>query len=182
MSHPLWSLEPRFLGALTLRFGALLVFSTALMAFVDVPLQGEAAPWGIISFELAGSPNRALAILLEWQSKSALGHAKLSLIIDFVYLLIYGLFFSMLAVWVGKRLDEETWSTRAAWGATVAAGFDVLENGVLLFEVARVSSPAPYAQLALAFAGAKFALLGVSVLYSLVGGAKVLLQRYRRPL
>ena len=177
MSHPLWSLEPRFLGALTLRFGALLVFSTALMAFVDIPLQGEAAPWGIVSFELAGTPHRALAILLEWQSKSALGHAKLSLIIDFVYLLIYGVFFSMLGVWVGKRLDEETWSTRAAWAATIAAGLDVLENGVLLFEVARVTSPAPYPQLALAFAGAKFVLLGLCALYCVVGGARVLRQR-----
>lgn len=177
MSHPLWSLEPRFLGALTLRFGALLVFSTALMAFVDVPLQGEAAPWGIVSFELAGTPHRALAILLEWKSKSALGHAKLSLVIDFVYLLIYGLFFSMLAVWIAKRLDEESWGGRAAWAATIAAGFDVLENGVLLFEVARVTSPAPYPQLALAFAGAKFVLLGVSVLYSIVGVTKVLRRR-----
>lgn len=177
MSHPLWSLEPRFLGALTLRFGALLVFSTALMAFVDVPLQGDAAPWGIVSFELAGTPQRALAILLEWRSKSALGHAKLSLIIDFVYLLVYGVFFSMLAIWVGKRLDEETWSTRAAWAATLAAGFDVLENGVLLFEVVRFSSPAPYPQVALTFAGAKFVLLGVSVLYGVVGGARAVRRR-----
>jgi hypothetical protein len=165
------------LGALTMRFAALLVFSTALMAFVDVPLQGEAAPWGIVSFELAGAPQQALAILLEWKSKSALGHAKLSLIIDFVYLLIYGGFFSMLAISVGNRLREETWSVRAAWAATLAAGFDVLENGVLLFEVARVTSPAPYPQLALTFAGAKFGLLGVSALYAVVGGAMVMRRR-----
>ena len=177
MSHPLWSLEPRFLGALTLRFGALLVFSTALMVFVDLPLRGEAAPWGIVSFEVAGTPHRALAILLEWKSKSALGHAKLSLIIDFVYLLIYGLFFSMLAIWVAKRLDEQSWGARAAWAATLAAGFDILENGVLLFEVARVTSSAPYPQLALAFAGAKFALLGLSVLYSIVGVTRLMGRR-----
>jgi hypothetical protein len=165
------------LGALTLRFGALLLFSTALMVFVDLPLQGEAAPWGIVSFEVAGTPHRALAILLEWKSKSALGHAKLSLIIDFVYLLIYGLFFSMLAVWVAKRLDDESRGALAAWAATIAAGFDVLENGVLLFEVARVASPAPYPQLALAFAGVKFALLGLSVLYSIVGATRLLRRR-----
>ncbi len=147
------------------------------MAFVDVPLQGEAAPWGIVSFELAGTPQQALAILLEWKSKSALGHAKLSLIIDFVYLLIYGGFFSMLAILVGNRLGEETWSVRAAWAATFAAGFDVLENGVLLFEVARVTSPAPYPQLALTFAGAKFGLLAASALYAMVGGALLMRRR-----
>ena len=106
-----------------------------------------------------------------------MGHAKLSLIVDFVYLLIYGAFFSMLAIWVGKRLDVQVSGTRAAWAATLAAGFDVLENGVLLFEVARFSSPAPYPQLALAFAGVKFALIGASMLYSLVGGARMLRRR-----
>lgn len=177
MSHPASSLEPRLLGTLTLRFAALVALSTALMAFLDVPLQGEAAPWGIVSFELAGTPQRALAILLEWRSKSALGHAKLSLIADFFYLLFYGTFFSLLAIWVGKRLQEATWSVRAAWAATLAAGLDVLENGVLLFEVVRFTSPAPYPQVALALAVAKFTLVGASALYSMVGGVAILRRR-----
>lgn len=177
MTHPLSSLDTRLLGVLTLRFAALLILSTALMAFVDIPLQGVAAPWGIVSFELAGTPQRALAILLQWQQAAALGHAKLSLIVDFAYLAIYGTFFSMLAIWIGKRLDEPTWSVRAAWAAVLAAGFDVLENGVLLFEVVRFTSPAPYPQVALALAGVKFALIGASALYAVVGGARMLAQR-----
>ena len=104
MNHPLAQIEPTLLGSLTIRFGALLLFSTALMMFVNVPLQGDASPNGIVSFELAGTPYQALRILLEWKIRDALGYARLSLIVDFIYLLIYALFFSSLALWVGKRL------------------------------------------------------------------------------
>ena len=165
------------MGALTLRLGVLLVFSTALMAFVDVPLQGEAAPWGIVSFELAGTPYRALAILVEWQSKGALGHARLSLLIDFVYLLVYAGFFAMLAVWLGSRLGERRWSNRMAWAASAAGIFDVLENGVLLYEVIAFDSPAPLPQLALSFATVKFALLAVVVAYIAVAVVALIRRR-----
>lgn len=177
MEHPLQSIEPRLLGALTLRFGALLVFATALMMFVDVPLQNEASPNGIVSFELAGTPQRALRMLLEWKSRDALGYANLSLIVDFVYLLIYGLFFASLAVWLGSRMQETVWSARAAWAAFCAAAFDVLENGVLLYQLNRFTSPSPFPQLAAAFAGLKFALLIASALYSAVGGVALLRRR-----
>ena len=177
MNHPLRSIEPRLLGSLTIRLGGLLVFATALMMFVDVPLQGESSPQGIISFELAGTPYRALQILLEWRSRSAIGHAKLSLIIDFVYLLIYALFFSSLAVWVGFRLDEIVWSVRAAWAAVYAAVADALENGVLLYEVVRFSTAAPFPQLAASFALLKFALLLFSASYSAIGGIIALRRR-----
>lgn len=175
--HPLTTIEPRLLGSLTIRLGGLLVFSTALLMFVDVPLQGESSPWGIISLELASTPHRALRILLEWKSRGVLGYAKLSLAVDFVYLIIYALFFSSLASWVGVRLGERTWSTRAAWSATAAAGFDVLENAVLLYEVARVSSPSPYPQLAASFAAMKLTLLLLAAAYGVLGGIATLRAR-----
>ena len=140
------------------------------MIFVDIPLQGEASPHGIVSFELAGTPQRALRMLLEWKSRNALGYAKLSLIVDFVYLTIYGLFFASLAVWVGHRLDERVWSARAAWAAFCAAAFDVLENGVLLYQLNRFTSASPFPQLAVSFAAVKFALLICSAFYGLIGG------------
>lgn len=182
MRHPLATIEPRLLGSLTIRLGGLLVFATALMMFVDVPLQGDSSPRGIVSFELAATPHQALRILLEWKSKDALGYARLSLIVDFIYLLIYALFFAALALWVGARLEERRWSPRAAWAATFAAVFDVFENGVLLYELNRFSSPAPYPQLAASFAIAKFVLLLLSAAYGLVGGLVVLFRGQRRPL
>jgi hypothetical protein len=182
VQHPLAKVEPRLLGSLTLRLGGLLVFATALMIFVDVPLQGEASPNGIVSFELAGTPHQALRILLEWKSRDALGYARLSLIVDFVYLLIYSLFFASLALWVGARLGESRWSMRAAWAAAMAALFDVLENGVLLYELTRFTSPAPYPQLGAAFALVKFALLLFSAAYGLIGSVAVFAKRQRRPL
>ena len=182
MQHPLEKVEPRLLGSVTLRLGGLLMFATALMLFVDVPLQGEASPYGIVSYELAGTPHEALRILLEWKSRDALGYAQLSLIVDFVYLLIYSLFFASLALWVGARLGETKWSVRAAWAASMAAVFDVLENGVLLYELTRFTSPAPYPQLGAAFALVKFALLLCSAAYGVIGGAAAFARRQRRPL
>ena len=182
MRHPLANVETRFLGALTLRLCALLVFATALMMFVDVPLQGDASPHGIVSFELAGTPHQALRILLEWRSRNVLGVGRLSLVADFVYLVIYALFFSALALWVGARLGELKWSVRAAWAATSAAVLDIVENGVLLYELNRLTSPSPYPQLAAALAIGKFVLIAASAAYGLVGSALVFARRQRRPL
>ena len=177
MGHPLRSLEPRVLGSLAFRLGGLAAFATGLMMFLDVPLRGESSPWGIVSFELAGTPLRALRILLEWKSRDAIGSAKLIQMADFLYLLVYAMFFASLALWVGSRLNEAVWSSRAAWAATYAAAFDVLENAVLLYELVRFTSPAPFPQLAASFASVKFALLIFSASYALVGGALVLRRR-----
>lgn len=182
MADPLRSIPRGLLGALTLRLLVLLVFSTALLNFVDVPLRGEASPLGIVSFELAWTPHQALRIMLAWKSRGVLGYAKLIQAVDFVYLLIYGLFLALLATWVGRRLDEAVWSKRAVWAAIAAAAFDVLENVVLLYELLRLTSPAPFPQLAASFAAAKFALVLFAAVYGLVGVAVVLFKRYRRPL
>jgi hypothetical protein len=96
--------------------------------------------------------------------------------------MIYSLFFSSLALWVGARLGHRKWSVRAAWAATVAAVFDILENGVLLYELNRLTSPAPYPQVAASFALTKFALLLGSALYGVVGSIAIFAQRQRRPL
>lgn len=181
MEHPLAKVEPRLLGSLTIRLGGLLVFATALMMFVDVPLQGESSPHGILSFELAGTPVQALRILLEWRNRDALGYARLSLIVDFAYLLIYSLFFASLALWVGARLSEKKWSLRAAWAAIIAAALDVFENGVLLYEVSRFTSAGPFPQLGAFLALAKFALLLFSAAYGALGGLTILVRRQRRP-
>lgn len=182
MRHPLANVEDRFLGPLTIRLGGLLLFATALMMFVDVPLQSESSPFGIVSFELAGRPHQALRILLEWRSRSVLGIARLSLIVDFIYLVIYALFFGALALWVGHRLGDSKWSARAAWSAMIGALLDVAENGVLLYELNRLTSPSPYPQLAAALAIGKFLLLLASAAYGLVGGALSLSRGQRRPL
>ncbi len=162
---------------MTIRLGFLLALATGLMMLVDVPLQGEASPQGIVSFELAGAPRQALRILLDWKSRNALGYATLSLVVDFVYLVIYGLFFASLALWVGSRLDELIWSVRAAWAAFFAAAFDALENGVLLYQVNRFTSPTPFPQVAAALAAVKFALLIVSASYAAIGGVALLRRR-----
>jgi hypothetical protein len=180
--HPLCTLKAKPLGVVAVRLGILLVFTSALMRLLDVPLQGEAAPLGIVSFELAGTPYRALAILLEWDAKEALGHARLSLIVDFAYLLVYGLFFATLAAWIGNKMSEAKWSSLAAWAATLAAVCDAIENSFLLYQVGRFTTKTPWPQLAASFAMIKFALLLAAAAYCLLAGLGLLRRRYRRPL
>ncbi|MEM9728338.1 MAG: hypothetical protein AAF997_07120 [Myxococcota bacterium] len=177
MLERLSSLSTRLLGALTLRATVLAVFATALVAFLDVPLEGPAAPYGIVSFELAGTPNRALAMLVEWRTNQAIGHAKLILIVDYLYMLIYGGFFVLLSLWLGAHRGDHVWHLRAARASVLAVAFDVLETSVLLFEVLRFSSPSPYPQLAAAFATAKFALLLVPIGYALVSAVALVRSR-----
>ena len=172
MQHPFCKIGRQTLGNVLPRLTALLLVSGALMALLDTPLRGEASPWGIVSFELAGTPYDALRILLAWEQADAIGHAKLIQWADFVYLIIYGSFFATLAAWAGAVLGDAKWSSRAAWAATLAALFDVLENVVLLFEIQRMTTPAPWPQLAAAFATTKFALLALSTLYGLVAGIR----------
>ncbi|MEM7136989.1 MAG: hypothetical protein AAF500_10445 [Myxococcota bacterium] len=177
MIDRLASLSPALLRVLTIRFGMLFAFCTALMALLGVPLEGELTPWGIVSFQLARTPMRALAILLQWQADSALGHAKLGLLVDFLYLVVYSGFFVTLALWLGALLRDGTWSVRAAWAAVGAAVCDALENVVLLIEVVRVDSPSPYPEAAFSFAVIKFALLGGAIAYVVSAIVRLLARR-----
>ena len=83
----------------------------------------------------------------------------------------------MLSLWLGSLRDEHVWRTHAARAAVTAVVFDVLETSVLFFEVSRLASPAPYPQLAAAFATLKFALLLVPIGYAIVSGVAVLRAR-----
>ena len=60
---------------------------------LDTPLRSDTAPLGIVSYELAWSAPRASAIIDAWRSSDAIEPAKVSLGVDFVFLLAYPLFF-----------------------------------------------------------------------------------------
>ena len=81
-------------------FAGLVVLSVILILILqelDRPLQTEAVPWGIVSFELAGDLARALGILESWGA-SGRGHAGLSLGRDYLFLISYSMTFSLACV------------------------------------------------------------------------------------
>jgi hypothetical protein len=130
---------------------------------------------GILGFELAGSSDRADEIVTEWGPKGR-SAARQSLVLDYGYLVGYGLLIAGACVVVGERaarLGRRRLAAAApvlAWAALAAAACDALENVNLLI-VAGQHTAQPWPGLAFAFACGKFALVNVALLFALIGWA-----------
>ena len=182
MKHPLGSLpsssrKPLFFAFLA---GTLILF--AVFQVLDTPLQTPAAPNGIVSFELAGTPEKAFQILVSWEPASdeapiAVPKGKLyaafGLGLDYLFMPVYatalalgillaagrhGGWFATLGAWLG-------------WGAYAAAIFDAVENYALARMLLVNEIRSPYPQMAAYSASIKFGLLLLGLFYALVGWA-----------
>ena len=128
---------------------------------------------GIIEFELARTSDRAAEIVSGWgdEGRSA---ATESLILDYPYLLAYGLFFAGACAVVAERAARlgKRRLARAgvilAWASLASAVFDAVENAGLLV-VASDDPDQPWPGLAFTFAVLKFACISPSWLYAIAG-------------
>ncbi len=156
-------------------FVPLLVLTLVVMAVLQVTgthLKTEAAPQGIVSFELAGDVPTAQEILDSWDVR-AHSHAGFSLGFDFLFLVLYSTTIAYACVWLPGAF-RDTWRLLAsaglllAWGQWLAALLDAVENAALL--VILLDTPAaPWPQIARWCAICKFALILLGLLYALVG-------------
>lgn len=156
-------------------FWSLFLLTLAIMAvlnLVDQPLITPAAPFGIVSFELAGNDTRAQAILASWDETARL-HAAFSLGLDYLFMPAYALTIGLGAWWAGDALKKKRWPL-AGLGMPIAAGqalaalFDGVENlGLALILLA--GSGAPWAALARGCALAKFGLIFLGLVYAFLG-------------
>lgn len=150
--------------------GVALVALLLAMAPAEDQMQ-EAGP-GIVSFELAGSQDRADEILAEWGEEGQ-DAAREQLLIDFAFMLAYGAFLVLAVGAVRDLLGRRGWPRLAAIGAVVvpfgavAAACDAVENGCLLAVLDGAGSAFP--TLATIFAAIKFALLAAAIAYLVVG-------------
>jgi hypothetical protein len=154
-----------------------------VLAIVDRRIQDNGGP-GIVPFEVAGTTERAREILSEW-GEDGRDAARLSLWIDFPYLVAYGAFFSLAAMAMRDAALRREWRRYARPGAVVAllpiaaAAFDAVEDvNLLLFLGGHADSEAP--GVAMGFAIAKFVTLGIAALYLLAGLAALGRQRLGR--
>ncbi len=171
-------------------FFALLAFGMMLLQrSLNAGLTTAAAPANIVSYELARTPDRTVAILKSWQARpEGLVRAARSLWWDFLFLFAYGGFFALACRRIGNGLGGFhpawwTWGRRLAVAALAAAVFDLVENTALLlnldyFREDGVVSP-PLAALAFWAALLKFLLLLPVIAYCLTGG--VIWWRRERP-
>jgi hypothetical protein len=156
---------------------ALIVFGVATVAFTVIlevidPSHISHGPT-ILAFEFAGNSARAAQITTEWGPKGR-SAAHLSLLLDYGYMLSYGLFFALAGFAVRDMAQLRGWRRLAAIGAVVpffalaAAGFDASENVALLLTLAGNggSFAPPFAAVCSAI---KFTLIAIAILYALCG-------------
>ena len=127
----------------------------------------------ILNFEFAGSQSRAAQIVSEWGAKGR-SAAHLSLVLDYGYMLSYGLLFALAGFAVRDTARVRGWRRLAAIGVVVplfalaAATFDATENVALLLTLAGDggSFAPPFAAVCSAI---KFTLISIAIIYALCG-------------
>lgn len=152
------------------------------MMLLDRSLQTPAAPHGIISLELAGSPATAQSILDSW-SVSARIQAGISLGLDFFFLAAYAFTLSGICRKVAAHLPAcypcfKIAGGLLAGGAWLAGGLDGIENLAL---IGFLTGPGQAWQpvLAAGCAWPKFGLTALIFLYISLGGAVILVSKKR---
>jgi hypothetical protein len=148
---------------------ATLIVMAVFRFVLDPPLQTEAAPQGIISFELAGTQAKADEIIASWDATAQL-YAAFGLGFDFLFMPVYATAIALGILLAAGRHPGRFASVGAwvGWGAFAAALFDAAEN-VCLWNLLLGNSGANYAGLAALYATVKFGLILLGVGYALIG-------------
>lgn len=188
MKHPLQSIPSTSRKPLFFTFlaGTLVLF--AVFRVLDAPLRTPAAPNGIVSFELAGTPFRAQAIIDSWHEQSYLASsvadepvpgvvsrayslAAFGLGIDYLFMPVYATALA-LGILLAARKHGGWFFTLGAWlgwGAYTAMLFDAVENYALARMLMLNEVWSPYPEVAAFSASSKFFLLLLGLLFALAG-------------
>ena len=133
-------------------------------------LNTEEAPYGIISFELAGSVQKTEDILNSWDPAAQL-RASFIQGLDFLYLVIYSTTLVLAVLWASETLFKAGWPPASAgiylaWGMWLAGVLDAVENIALVGMLfGNILSPLP--EVAAVCAIIKFALIFIGLVYTL---------------
>ena len=173
--HTLW--RPVFLTLL-----ALTALTGAALRLLDRALTSAGVPNGIVTFELAGSQERAQEILSIWEGANVLRHSALSLGLDFLFLSLYAGTLGLAALLAGRILRRRSkwwWigAVASAWAVVSAAALDVVENSALI-RILLGASGEMWPAIALWAAVPKFALVTGGLLFAVVAWVAVPVLRY----
>ena len=164
-------------------FVVLLVLTLVAMAAEQVtgaPLKTDAAPSGIVSFELAGTLPLAQKIIESWGAAGRV-YAGLNLGLDFLFIAAYASCISLGCMLVARNLARRSAPVAAigivlAWALWLAALLDCIENYALI-NLLLGSQQAAFAALAQWCAVPKFLIVGLGILYVMLGaGAAVIVK------
>jgi len=177
-------------------FWVLVIWTLIVMVVLNLVgsiLSNAAAPYGIVSFELAGSTEKAGAILTSWDQDARIS-AAFNLGLDYIFILAYSTSIGLGSLLAGEALANWNWPLSGlgawlGWGLILAGICDVIENWALW--VVLNSSPGPgmmdyrWPALARNCAVIKFALVFSGLIYLFYAVVAALAQRLsgsKRPL
>ena len=156
-------------------FWPLLAATVGIMVIFQVthaPLNTPAAPSGIVSFELAGTVEKARQMVASWDTHTQL-IAAFGLGFDYLFMAVYSATIGLACIWSADMLRQRKWPLASlgaplAWGLGLAALFDAFENiGLLVILFGTIASPWP--QIAAVCAVLKFALIFLGLIYAFYG-------------
>jgi hypothetical protein len=188
MQHPLNFLPNHIRKSLFFAFLAGTLFLFAVFRVLDAPLRTPAAPNGIVSFELAGTPFQAQAMIDSWHEAALLANdgaggpvsgmvsraysfAAFGLGIDYLFMPVYATALALGILMAAGRHQGWFFSLGAwlGWGAYAAALFDAVENYALARMLLMNEVWSPYPEIAAFSASVKFVLLLLGIFFALVG-------------
>lgn len=151
---------------------AFTILVIVVMQVLGAPLNTEAAPAGIVTFEFARTLSNAQAIIASWGSEGQV-YAGLNLGLDYLFMAAYGLAIGLGCVLVARGFSERVKFLTSvgvvlAWGALLAALLDALENYALI-RLLLGSTNELWPPVAYWCAGPKFILVGLGLLYVILG-------------
>lgn len=163
-------------------FFILTIVLLAAMNWLDAGLKTEAAPRGIISFELADNLESSRRIISSWGIDGQV-RAGLSLGLDYFFLVAYALFIALACSRIAKALQGNFLILAAAgyllaWAQFPAALLDAVENAALI-QLLLGSSGSALPLVARWCAVIKFTLVGGGLIYIIGTGAVLLVIKIR---
>jgi hypothetical protein len=159
---------------------AVTVVVIGFMQIVSGPLITDAAPQGIVSFEFAGDIPNAEKMIDSWGQKERI-YAGLSLGLDYLFLVLYSCTIALGCVLATRGMSTEFFIKTGvvlAWAQFAAALLDCLENFALI-KLLLGSGEAAWSCLAFWCAGPKFFIVGVGLVYIVIGAVVFLIKRSR---
>ena len=166
--------EPTARALWLLGLATLVLF--VVLGIIDEEIKESGGP-GIVSFEVEFTSENARETLAQW-GEDGRDSAKLSLWLDYLFLVAYAAFFSLAVVAVCEALDWRRWTFLATF-PLIAAVCDAVENANLLLTIGQDGAQ-PWPLLAGVFALVKFATLTPAQVFVLVGLVVWLVRRRRR--
>lgn len=168
MRHPLAFIPAGARKPLLFTFLILTLVLLALLQALDQPLRTDAAPYGIVSFELAGDPGTARLITDSWKDTRLRLTAAAGLGIDYAFMPVYALALGLGTLLAAQRHEGlvKSMGALAGYMALSALIFDAVEN-YALFRVLLGEGESGYPALAALCAILKFGLILLAMSYSL---------------